>query len=300
LLKTAGLAAVGSLTASAGASQPTEPASDTIGCLVDLTTCIGCRRCEEACNLANGLPEPEVPFDHDSVFNEYRRPTPAAFTVVNRFDGFPSRDQEYREHTYAKIQCLHCLDPACVSACIVGALERQENGAVTYDADKCIGCRYCMVACPFEIPTYEFGKALTPRVRKCTYCFEQYSSRNEKPACVAACPTETLVFGKRRALLAVARRRINRRPDRYIDHIYGEHEAGGTAWLYLAGREFSEMGFLDLPDRPVPRLAESIQHATFKHFIPPVLLYGLLGGVAWAVRRRGEVGDSGNTTGDEA
>jgi ferredoxin len=182
----------------------------------------------------------------------------------------------------------------------VGALERQENGAVTYDADKCIGCRYCMVACPFEIPTYEYDAALKPRVRKCTYCFEQYSSKGEMPACVAACPTETLLFGKRDALLVAARERIDRRPDRYIDHIYGEHEAGGTSWLYLAGREFSKMGFVDLPDSPVPRLAESIQHATFKYFIPPVLLYGLLGGVAWAVRRRGEVADSTNAEEEDA
>jgi len=292
-LRTAGLATLGVFGQPAQGSEPIvsdRTNDDAIGCLIDTTLCIGCRKCEQACNRANALPKPAVPFDHQSVFRGQRRPSADSFTVVNQADGPPSPDQPHREHTYAKIQCMHCLEPACVSACIVAALERQPNGAVTYDADKCIGCRYCMVACPFQIPAYEYHHSIGPRVRKCTYCFEQHTSRGEPPACAAVCPTDAIVFGKRSELLKVARERIRRRPDRYVDRVYGEHEVGGTTWLYLAGRDFKELGLLDLPDRPIPQLTESIQHATFNHFIPPVLLYGLLAGAAWMVRRREQRG----------
>jgi len=290
LLKSAGAATLAALGGSAaqasGSSAADRTDEDTIGCLIDTTLCIGCRKCEQACNARNELPEPAVPFDHDSVFREQRRPDTGAFTVVNQVDGPPSPDQAFRLHTYTKVQCMHCLEPACVSACIVGALQRQPNGAVTYDAGKCIGCRYCLVACPFQIPAYEFDAALTPRVRKCTYCFDQLTSHGDQPACAAACPVEAIVFGKRGELLKVAHQRIKRRPDRYINHIYGEHEVGGTAWLYLAGREFAEIGLLELPASVVPRLAESIQHVTFNHFIPPAIFYGVLAGTAWMMRRR--------------
>ena len=296
LFKLAGmttLTALGNDTSGAPAwSPPERDDKETISCLVDLTRCIGCRKCEQACNASNGLPQPDVPFDHESVFTETRRPEASAFTVVNRTEGPPSPDQAFREHTFTKVQCMHCLEPACASACIVGALQRQPNGAVTYDAGKCIGCRYCLVACPFQIPAYEFDTALTPRVRKCTYCFDQLTSQGDPPACASACPVEAIVFGKRGELLEVARERIKYRPDRYIDHVYGENEVGGTAWLYLAGREFPGVGLLELPGEVVPRLAESIQHVTFKHFIPPIILYGLLATTAWLTRRGERLGTS--------
>lgn len=288
-LRSAGVSSLGILAASSKTAEAAERAVDdenTMGCLVDTTRCIGCRKCEEACNAINGLPEPETPFDQKSVFNEQRRPDASAYTVVNRFDGSPSPDQPYCEHTYVKLQCMHCLDPACVSACIVGALKRQENGAITYDAGKCIGCRYCMVACPFQIPAYEYHKAATPRVSKCTYCFDKLTSHGEQPACASACPREAILFGKRRELLKVAHEGIRHRPDRYVDHVYGEHEAGGTAWLYLAGRDLAELDLLDLPGRSVVTLSETIQHGVFKQFIPPVLLYTALAGTACITHRR--------------
>ena len=293
LLRFAGVATLGVVGSSArtsASSTSDRRNEDTIGCLVDTTLCIGCRKCEQACNASNGLPEPGVPFDRESVFTKQRWPDASAFTVVNRTEGPPSPDQAFRQYTFAKVQCMHCLQPACASACIVGALQRQSNGAVTYDAGKCIGCRYCLVACPFQIPAYEFDTALTPRVRKCTFCFDQLTSHGDPPACAAACPVEAIVFGKRDELLEVARERIKHRPDRYVEHIYGEHEVGGTAWLCLAGRKFAEIGLFNLPGDVVPRLTESIQHVTFRHFIPPIVLYGLLAGTAWMTRRRERVG----------
>ena len=138
--------------------------------------------------------------------------------------------------TFAKVQCMHCLIPSCVSACIVGALTKAPDGAVVYDPTICIGCRYCMVACPFEVPAYESHDALAPEVRKCELCTGTTASGGADPACAAACPTETLVFGKRADLLAIAHQRLEERPDRYVQHVYGEHEVGGTGWLYLTGR----------------------------------------------------------------
>jgi len=181
---------------------------------------------------------------------------------------------------------MHCLDPACVSACIVGALQKSREGPVTYDLDKCIGCRYCMVACPFEIPAYEYSNPTTPAVRKCTYCVNEQSRTGAQPACAAACPVEAIVFGKRSDLLALAHRRIKERPDRYVDHVYGEKEVGGTSWLYLAGRPHEELDLPSLPENAPARLTESIQHGIFNYGAIPLAFYGGLSAVMWIANRK--------------
>lgn len=186
---------------------------------------------------------------------------------------------------YVKANCLHCLDPACVSACLVGALRRQPNGAVTYDPWKCMGCRYCMVVCPFQIPTYEYDNVFTPQVRKCTFCSDEGNPhKGGTPACVQACPKQCLIHGKRGELLARAHARIRRHPDQYIDHVYGEHEAGGTSWLYVSSVPFEKIGFLNVDAAAPPRLSEAIQHGVFNHFIPPVAWCGVLGLAMWLTR----------------
>jgi formate dehydrogenase iron-sulfur subunit len=245
---------------------------DRIGVLVDLTLCIGCRRCEWACNEANKLPnKPLSDFDNTSVMAERRRPSPTQLTVVNEA---PPRDAD-RTPLFFKTQCMHCEKPACVSACLVGAMEKHPDGPVTYDASKCIGCRYCMVACPHQLLAYEYDDPLTPRVRKCTLCRER-TKAGGLPACVEMCPVEAMKFGPRRDLLMLARERMRRQPDRYVDHIYGEHEAGGTSWLYLSDRPFDELGFPTLGSESPARLSEAIQHGIFKGFAAPLLLGGLL------------------------
>jgi Fe-S-cluster-containing dehydrogenase component len=188
---------------------------------------------------------------------------------------------------FAKANCFHCNDPACVSACLVGAFSKQPDGAVTYDAWKCMGCRYCMVACPFQIPTYEYDNALTPQVRKCTLCANEGNpNKGGVPACVKTCPQECLTYGKRSELLVRAREKIRSEPEVYSEHIYGEHEAGGTSWLYLGPKDssFEELGFLDLGASPPPMRTERIQHGIFKYFIPPLAGYALLGAVMWVTR----------------
>ena len=257
---------------------------DPFGVLVDLSACIGCRHCEHACKEANGIEPGRIEaYDDASVFRVKRRPATDGFTVVNAYEPRdPSRRAARSAATttdsptvYAKVNCVHCNHPACVSACIVGALRKQESGAVTYDAWKCIGCRYCMVACPFQLPAYEYDKVLTPQVRKCQFCHEKLDA-GEKPACVAACPREALTFGKRNELIPLAHEKIAAHPSRYVDHVYGEHEVGGTSWMYLSPVPFQQAGFLNVGTAAPPVLTEKIQHGVFKHWIAPITLYSLL------------------------
>jgi Ni/Fe-hydrogenase subunit HybB-like protein/Fe-S-cluster-containing dehydrogenase component len=259
----------------------TEPPPNAMGVLVDLTVCIGCRLCEHACKKSNGFePGPVESYDDQSVFRQRRRPAPDAYTVVNSWTNPKDRTKQI----YVKTNCLHCNRPACVSACIVGALRKREMGPVTYDAWKCIGCRYCMVACPFQIPAYDYDNALTPQVRKCQLCFHRTYQEGVFPECVAACPRQTMVYGRRSELLETAREKIRTHPNDYVDHIYGEHEVGGTSWLYLSSVPFEQIGFLKLPSEVPSAVTEAIQHGVFKHGLPPTVLYGVLGGLMFLTR----------------
>ncbi len=221
---------------------------DRYGMLSDLTRCIGCRRCEKACNKANNLPVPKTSFEDTSVFEEKRRPYVAdvgSYTAVNRFevDG---------KTVYRKTQCMHCEEPACVSACLVGALQKTPEGPVTWNEKVCIGCRYCMTACPFYIPAFDYSSAFDPRIQKCFMCNERIKN-GIVPACAEACPVEAITFGKRSSLIKLAWTRIWGEPDKYIDHIYGEREAGGTGWLYISGVPFSKLDFpMDIGTTSLP------------------------------------------------
>ncbi|OGK78950.1 MAG: 4Fe-4S ferredoxin [Candidatus Rokubacteria bacterium GWC2_70_16] len=220
----------------ASATTPHPDATATLAILVDTTRCVGCRGCEAACSESNRLPPPAMAGE-DAVFEEERPTSPEAYTVVNRFHGA----EDGGAPTFVKKQCMHCLQPACASACLVGALEKTPDGPVVYHEDRCIGCRYCMVACPFGIPQFEYSKAL-PYVRKCTFCRDRLAEGKE-PACTSVCPSGALQFGTRKDLLEIARTRIYQNPDRYVHRIYGEREAGGTGVLYISGVPFERLGF---------------------------------------------------------
>jgi formate dehydrogenase iron-sulfur subunit len=272
----AGLAGAVGTSAQAASNKTFKGYPNSNAVLHDITRCIGCRRCEAACNKVNELPAPEKPFDDLTVLEHKRRTTDKAYTVVNEFGG----DKPF----FVKKQCNHCLEPACASACFVKAFTKTPEGAVVYNEKVCVGCRYCMVACPFEIPTYTYNDPLSPRVMKCTMCHPRVLE-GKLPGCVQACPTEALVFGKREEVLNVARKRIYDWPDRYINHIYGEKEMGGTSWLYLSGKPFSEAGMReDLGETPAPALtAGALGAVPMVVGLWPVLLTGI-----YAVNKRKE------------
>jgi len=242
-----------------------------VGMLVDLSLCIGCRKCEEACKQSNQLPPVTVPLEDKSVFEQLRRTDEANYTVVNRFAN-PKPEQP---PVYVKKQCMHCEEPACASACLVGALSKTREGPVVYNKDICLGCRYCMIACPFYIPAYEYHNPTSPRVRKCTLCYERIKS-GDTPACAANCPNEAITFGKRSELVDLARERILKNPDKYQHHIYGLHEAGGTSWLYLSEVPFAAVGFpANLGVRPFPEYTRGFLSAVPVVFVAwPALLGG--------------------------
>ncbi|MBI4333447.1 MAG: 4Fe-4S dicluster domain-containing protein [Chloroflexi bacterium] len=253
--------------------------ADRSGVLTDLNVCIGCRRCEKACNEENSLPVPDHPFDDLSVLERHRRTNAGAYTVVNRY----YLPDWLATPMYRKVQCNHCEEPACASACPVGAIKKSPEGAVIYNEDVCIGCRYCMTACPFYIPAFDWFNARTPAIKKCDMCYSRIT-RGRLPACVEACPVEALVFGKRKQLIELARDRIADEPHRYSDHIYGEYEAGGTGWLYISGAPFRQLDFPeDLGDKPLPELTKEFLSA-----VPGVLVIwpALLGGFYMFTRNR--------------
>ncbi|MCP5061476.1 MAG: 4Fe-4S dicluster domain-containing protein [Ignavibacteriae bacterium] len=290
------LKTIASIGASAGAittltpketkAGPTNICSENrMGVLVDATLCIGCRKCEWACQGAHDMEQKDVAeYQYDDVFEKLRRPDYQNLTIVNKYDS------ELLGSETMKLQCMHCDHPACVSACIVGALSKQENGSVIWDTDACIGCRYCMIACPFQVPAFEYHKALDPKIVKCDFCYDR-TTKGKLPACVEVCPVEALTYGKREDLLIEAKKRIKNDPDKYYDHVYGEHEVGGTSWLYLSDQDLSGKVFPKLGNDPAPGVSESIQHGLFAYFVPPLAIYALLGGVMWLSKDRDKSGE---------
>jgi len=278
-------AGVTGLSSTAKAGPKNILSEDRMGVLVDTTVCVGCRNCEWACKDAHNLPAGNLDsYEDRKVLETKRRPDHTTLTVVNEYS--PGKNSNLPLDV--KVQCMHCDHPACVSACIVGAFEKHENGTVTWDTDMCIGCRYCMAACPFQVPAFEYEKALNPMIMKCDFCFER-TKDGKLPACVNICPAEALTYGTRTELVKIARDRIKRNPDRYVDHIFGEYEVGGTSWMYLANKDFVELDFPKLGQKPAPGVSESIQHGIFAYFVPPVSLYALLGGIMWISKRRKEL-----------
>jgi formate dehydrogenase iron-sulfur subunit len=235
--------------------------------LYDATVCIGCKQCEQACADQNNLSY------NDTVAAEQRQSEHKFTVVLTKDDKFMRR------------LCMNCQEPACASVCPVGALQKTALGPVTYDADKCMGCRYCMVACPFSVPKYEWNK-LFPKVRKCVMCPDRVSA-GKQTACAEICPTGATKFGERDDLIAEAQQRIRDNPGKYVNHIYGLNEVGGTSVLLLSSVPFEQFGYhTDLSKDPLPMLTYRVL-SRIPDFVP---LGGmLLGGVWWISHRREEV-----------
>ncbi|GJQ21191.1 MAG: formate dehydrogenase [Bacteroidia bacterium] len=233
------------------------------GILIDITRCVGCLACEEACAEKWGMSE-------------------AGSTEVSAF-----RNTEVREvdGVYVPKQCMHCADPTCVSVCPVGAFTKTPEGPVIYEPDKCMGCRYCLQACPFDVPKYEWD-SLNPAVRKCNMCHERIL-QGKQPACVETCPAEARTFGILDNLVEEARKRIAESPETYENRIYGVREAGGTSVLFLAPKPFDQLGLkTNLPEHPLPTLTWEVLSK-----IPNYVFWSstLLAGIWWITNRRNEV-----------
>jgi Fe-S-cluster-containing dehydrogenase component len=272
-LLTAGATAVGVKSASA-AVLPTPPA-DAVGMLYDTTLCIGCKACVVACQDANGLPR-----DPTGIDARYDAPVDLNYRAKNVIKLY----HEGAQRSFVKVQCMHCVDPACVAACMLGALKKSAFGVVTYNVDYCVGCRYCEVACPYGVPKFQWASA-TPRIVKCELCNHRLA-KGQEPACTEVCPRHAVIFGKRADLLLEAKRRLAENPGRYVPKIFGETDGGGTQVLYLSHVPFDKIGFPALGDAPAPDLARSVQHGVYRGFVAPLALYGVLGMIAFRNRKQ--------------
>jgi Fe-S-cluster-containing dehydrogenase component len=268
---------------------------EALGLLYDSTRCVGCGGCAAACKEANGLPWDGEPRELDCTTKN---------VVKTRHLRQPSAAGA--DTAFVKRQCMHCVDPSCVSACMLGALhklgsskrvsgEPKGTGIVVWDPDLCLGCRYCQIACAFSIPKFEW-QATNPRIVKCELCRHRADPALggpravANPACAEVCPTEAVTFGRRADLLAEAWRRISAEPGRYAPRVYGESDGGGTQVLYLAaaGVSFQDLGLPELPSQSPASLSETVSHTPYLHGLTPIALYAAAAAIMVRNRKRAE------------
>jgi Fe-S-cluster-containing dehydrogenase component len=284
----AAAAAGGTIEARARAVAP----ADALGLLYDSTRCIGCKACVVACRQANDT-KPETQNSPGGIWDTPMDLDGNTKTVVKLYksaDGY--------QRSFFKAQCMHCVDPACTNACMLGALKKREHGIVSYNPNLCIGCRYCQMACPFNVPKFQWSSA-APKIVKCELCrhrvagaalssvggFSRYPA-SHGPACAEVCPRAAVIYGTRDELLAEAKRRMAESPDRYVPKIYGETDGGGTQCLYLSHVPFGDLGLPALSDQAVPDVQQTIQHGIYQGFVAPLALYGMLTAAVFRNRKR--------------
>jgi len=292
------MAAAGPATALAR-SEKKALAPKAVGILYDSTLCIGCQACMVGCKTAN-----KMPLETDDQFRRWDNPKDLSASTLNIIKRYAegtgtAKDQEQNGFAFVKRQCMHCIDPSCVSACPVSALRKDgQTGVVSYNKDACIGCRYCQIACPFNVPKFQWAST-SPEIVKCQLC-DHLLKDGKIPGCCSACPTGASLFGPVEELIVEAKRRLrleagtyadfplntiaagspartsSRQVGRYVEHIYGENEVGGTQVLLLAGVPFPKLGLPELPDEGFVRLADGIQYAIYKGMAYPLVLLGAL------------------------
>ena len=240
--------------------------------LTDVTKCIGCRECVVACKKTNGMAL-DVPREW------------------HKDDGLSSRNwtsilQRPDQH-YIRKQCRHCIEPACASVCPVGALHQTPEGIVVYDKNKCLGCRYCMMACPYGIPRYDWDKPV-PYIQKCIMCYD-HVKKGQQPGCTSVCPTQATIFGDRDELIAEAHRRIKAEPDKYMNRVWGEHEFGGSSVLYLSDIDLSFLTYgSHTSTTPLPKTTDLAMKSVPYAFAG---MGGVMYGINWIVKRRMKLGN---------
>jgi formate dehydrogenase iron-sulfur subunit len=270
--------------------------------LIDITNCIGCRACQVACKQWNEQDGEQTEMEAELGFQNPATLSAMTYTLISFHEMENAQKPGGLDSAFVMRRCLHCLEPACVSACPTTALFQQTDGPVSYEYDKCIGCRYCMLACPWDVPTSDWNTR-RPKISKCTHCADRaeqpipitfngkplgdgagkrFSATIDTPACVKACPADALRYGTREEMLAIAHKRIADRPDRYVDHVYGEKELGGTSVVYLSSVPFEKLGFPTYGEKPFPAFTKAALGA-----VPPaVMTVGALLGAAYAFFRK--------------
>ena len=258
----------------AAASEAHEINNDTVGMLYDAVKCVGCKACMSACKRVNmeygGLSYDKAKFDKEGLWDAQTELNGNTRTIVKLYKESPQK------WSYVKQSCMHCQKPSCVSACPVSAMTRDKvTGIVDYDKSVCIGCRFCQVACSFNIPRFQWDR-LNPQIVKCDLCKHTNLAKTGTTACAETCPAGAILFGKRKVLLEEAHRRIQESPEKYQKYVYGEKEGGGTNHLYLAAVPYEKIGLPALSDKADANFSENIQHTIYKGFIAPVALYSTL------------------------
>ena len=291
----------------AGASCPVQARDnlalppEAVGLLFDSTLCVGCKACVAACKEANGMP---AEFSTEEQY--WDTPLDISGKTLNVIkvyrDGEANRkDQEQGGYAFVKKSCLHCVDPSCVSACPVSAMTKDpKTGVVSYDKDACIGCRYCVAACPFGVPRFTYDKAI-PQISKCQLCQHRWKD-GKYAACAEVCPTGATLYGSVAGIKQEIARRKSLKPGtqamfqrgriggpdqsypnvvgKYIDHVYGEKELGGTQLMMLSGVPFEKLGYPTLPERSFASQSETLQHTLYGGLIAPLAFLGVLTYVA--------------------
>ena len=301
----AGGAAVsaGAVTAPAQARETRQRPPEALGLLYDATLCVGCKACVAACKEANNNPPEFSTVDH--LWDTPLDTSGYTFNIIKMYRNgtMDVKDQETNGYAFMKTSCMHCADPSCVSACPVSAMTKDPvTGVVGYNPDRCIGCRYCVAACPFGIPKYQYDSP-TGRIGKCELCRHRYKDGHYS-ACAEVCPTGATLYGKTSDLLIEAKRRIALKPGvparfprgkiggpdqsyempagKYLQHVYGENEYGGTQVLKLSAVNFKKVGMPDLPPDAAAALSETIQHTLYGNLILP---FAVLGAMTYVAKR---------------
>lgn len=280
LFRTVGSASAAAVATGVTASLPLAAAErtapdDALGLLYDATVCIGCKACVAACTAANHL-EPDTALSGGI----WQMPTDLNAQTKNIIQLYRSPDGA--EASFMKRQCMQCVDPACASGCPFSALHKGKFGIVEWDGSRCIGCRFCEISCPFDVPRFEWAK-FNPRIVKCELCRDRLGD-GLQPACTEVCPVSAVIFGKREELLREAHRRIDANPGKYYQNrVYGEQDLGGTQVIYLSHVPFAKLGLPEVGTESRAHYGEKVHSAVYKGMAVPAIVYA---GLAFIMRRR--------------
>lgn len=291
---------------------------EAVGLLFDSTLCVGCKACVAACKEANNLP-PEFS-TQDQLWDAPLDLSGKTFNVIKMYKegNGENKDAETNGFAFNKASCMHCIDPSCVSACPASAMTKDPvTGIVGYNKDACIGCRYCVAACPFGVPRFQYDSA-TPQISKCQLCKHRMKD-GKYAACAEVCPTGATLFGKVKDLQAEAKRRQALKPGqetsfprgnlttrdqaphvakaaRYQPQIYGEKELGGTQVIRLSAVSFDKLGLPKLPERSYAATSETLQHTLYGGLALPLAFLGALSFIAKRNSKDDANGDAHGST----